>query len=155
MPSTNIGVVSIDSLFIFFGPKRLIGFPESGTLISIAKADPEEVKAIEGCDGEITVFKKKGKLYMADITFARSSASNGYLWNVLQTQRNSPTIPFLPFAISHEETKMAAARACIAAAPPVEFLTDAPGNVAWKLLLLNFDGLFRGISVDGPNATIL
>jgi hypothetical protein len=155
MASTNIGVFDIDELFVLFGGKRIIGWPTSGTIISVTKIRPDEVTAEEGVDGELAVYKTKSKLYRADITVMRTSAANGYLWDLLQVQRNAPGIPFLPFAVTYEENKMLAARACVASHPPMEHGADAMPNSTWGLLLLNYDGLFRGISVDGATFTTI
>jgi hypothetical protein len=155
MPSQNIGVFNIDSLFVLFGPKRIQGWPASGNVISCAKARAEEVAAVEGVDGEVTVYKSTGRLYTCSLTLMRSAAANGYLWEVLRAQRESKTIPFLPFSVSYEANQMASARACISAHPPYEFGADSLGDATWTLLLLGFDGLFRGISIDGNAFTVL
>lgn len=150
MSDDVIGVTDIDEVFLTFGPHRIRGFPASGTFFVPTKLNPDEVAAEEGLDGNLAIIKRKGNATVIDLTLTRESASNTVLWGLLQTQRNVPGIPFLPFMCKHQGTKLSSGSACFMTGPAGPPIGDGPQQLAWRFLCAKFEGVLTGLALIQP-----
>lgn len=152
MASENIGVSDIEEVVIQYGPKRLTGFPSSGVIYTSSKQTPDEVTGLDGLDGEVVLKKRSSNITIAEVTLARSSRTNDYLFEQLELQRNAPGLPLQPFVFSHRITVMASGQAAIIG-EPTDSVSDGEDTRTWRFICPFYKGFMGGMSVlptDNP-----
>lgn len=120
MADTNIGVTDPDEVIVFVGGIRVVGWPTDGTTFwSPARNTPDNVSAVEGVDGNVSLFRKRNNLIVGTLSIMRTSSSLTALQEFCEQRSVAPTRQsFFPLTVTHLESSYGTATAFVKAFPP-------------------------------------